>query len=558
MHLLLLAIGAWGATRLYVEVAEEPASRLGRVLVGLIYVANPYTVVAGDTLAILLPYAFLPWQVLFLVRALQRPRGWRWPAAFALSFVPMSGMNAGVVPLLQLVYVPAVVWFVLAQGSPPARVALAGLRCGLLTALVSLYWFVPAMAARGVGSNVLSNSETLEGIAAPSSFAEVLRGLGLWVMYGGGVDGPWQPGFTSYLTDPVVVTLSFAVPALMAAAVLVSRGAVRRLALGMIVTAAVVMVGLHPPDHPSPVGRLMRAAFANLPALGALRTTNKAGAVLALGTALLVAIAGVAVARRLAPRWQAVSAAGLAVVVVGSTWPAWSGGLFNDRLRLPDYWRQATAATDGGPADQRVWLVPGEVRSHYRWSQERVDDIDKSLLTAAAGSHDDPERSRASANFQTAVDTRLQEGSLPPRGRLASRGATWARVTCSSRNDLVWEQCYRGARPSLVAEQAAGDPGLELVQGFGVPGENVTAPGAFAQPGEAALPPVQRYAVRSPRPMARLEAVRGSVLARWRRLGSGADVRRRSCCPATLRSATWGASGPTPSRPRWSREPAWC
>ena len=222
VHLLLLAMGAWGATRLYAEVADEPASRLGRVLVGLIYVANPYTVVAGDTLAILLPYAFLPWQVLFLVRALRRPRGWRWPAAFALSFVPMSGMNAGVVPLLQLVYVPAVVWFVIAQGSPagPGGAWPAfGAACSRLSS--RSYWFVPAMAARGVGSNVLSNSETLDGIAAPSSFAEVLRGLGLWVMYGSGVDGPWQPGFTSYLTDPVVVTLSFAVPALMAAAVLV-------------------------------------------------------------------------------------------------------------------------------------------------------------------------------------------------------------------------------------------------------------------------------------------------------------------------------------------------
>ena len=75
----------------------------------------------------------------------------------------------------------------------------------------------------------------------------------------------------------------------------------------------------------------------------------------------------------------------------------------------------------------------------------------------------------------------------------------------------MWE-LTRGARPSLVAEQAVGDPGLELVRGFGVPGENVTAPGASPRPVRPALPPVQRYPVRCPRPMARLEAVRGSVL----------------------------------------------
>jgi arabinofuranan 3-O-arabinosyltransferase len=512
LHLLLLAVAAWGATRLYAEVAEAPASRVGRVLVGLLYVANPYTVVAGDTLAILLPYAFLPWQVLFLIRALRRPHGWRWPAAFALSFVPMSGMNAGVVPLLQLVYVPAVVWFVLAQGAARRRVALAALRCGLLTALVSLYWFVPAMSARGVGSNVLGNSETLEGIAGPSSFAEVLRGLGLWVMYGGGVDGPWQPGFTSYLTNPVVVVLSFAVAGLVAAAILVARGPVRPLALGMIVTAAVVMVGLHPPDDPSPVGRLMRSAFVHLPALGALRTTNKAGAVLALGTALLVAVAGAAVARRLAPRWQAFSAAGLVVVVVGSTWPAWSGGLFADQLEIPGYWTKAAAAVDSGSPTQRVWFLPGEVRSHYRWSQDRVDDIDKSLLSRPTFVHTTiPNASPVAANFQAAVDGQLQEGSMPA-GAVAAAARYLGVSDILARNDLVWEQA-NGARPAVVNAQLARDTGLALLESFGRPGENTVSPSRPpVSPAEAALPPVQHYEVAGSRSMARLEPLGGSVL----------------------------------------------
>jgi hypothetical protein len=39
---------------------------------GTAFVANPYTVVAGSTQAILLPWAVLPWQLLFLVRALRQ------------------------------------------------------------------------------------------------------------------------------------------------------------------------------------------------------------------------------------------------------------------------------------------------------------------------------------------------------------------------------------------------------------------------------------------------------------------------------------------------------
>ncbi len=189
LRLLLLTVAGWGAARLYTQVARDRATPIGRVVAAVVYVVSPYVWVAGDTLAITLPLAVLPWQVLFLIRALEQPRSWRWPAAFALTFVAMSGMNAGVVPAMQLVYVPAVLWYVVKRSRPGARLLLTAVsRCAALALLVSLYWLVPALAARGVGDNVVSNSETFRGIAGPSSFAEVIRGLGLWVMYGRGPD----------------------------------------------------------------------------------------------------------------------------------------------------------------------------------------------------------------------------------------------------------------------------------------------------------------------------------------------------------------------------------
>ena len=38
--------------------------------------------------------------------------------------------------------------------------------------------------------------------------AEVLRGLGLWTLYGSGGRGQWLPEFAAYLDDPVVVAAS--------------------------------------------------------------------------------------------------------------------------------------------------------------------------------------------------------------------------------------------------------------------------------------------------------------------------------------------------------------
>ncbi len=80
LRLLLVVAGAWGAARLYralrpVTADAEPdaAAAAGPLVAGTAFVANPYAVVAGSTQAILLPWALLPWQLLFLVRALRQP-----------------------------------------------------------------------------------------------------------------------------------------------------------------------------------------------------------------------------------------------------------------------------------------------------------------------------------------------------------------------------------------------------------------------------------------------------------------------------------------------------
>ncbi|MFL6110773.1 MAG: alpha-(1-_3)-arabinofuranosyltransferase family protein, partial [Catenulispora sp.] len=386
LRLLLLVIAATGATALSRHVTGSHGTFMGRTVAGVLFVVNPYVVVAGDTLAITLPLAFLPWQVLFLLRSIEQP-GWRWPAAFALTFVPMSGMNAGVVPLLQLIYLPAVVWYVVARGTALRSVVTPLVRCGLLAIVLSLYWLIPAVAARGVGYNVVNNSETYRGIAGPSSFSEVLRGLGLWVMYGRDGSGPWQPGFTAYLTGPLVIVSSFVLPFLFAASCLAVRGPVRRLASLMVLLAAVVMVGLHPPDGSAPVGVAMRALFDHVPGAAAFRTTNKAGAVLVLGMALMVGAAAPSIGRRQGGRRLAAGVAIVTALLVGSVWPAFSGGLYSDHLAIPSYWKAAATAVDKGDSSQRVWLIPGEVSSHYRWSRPRVDDIDKSLLSRPSVVH---------------------------------------------------------------------------------------------------------------------------------------------------------------------------
>jgi arabinofuranan 3-O-arabinosyltransferase len=514
LRLVLYTVAAAGAAQLSRAVARRGMHPVIPLVAAIAYVANPYAVVGASTLATLLPYALLPWQTFCLIRALESRRSWTWPAGFALCFAAMSGMNAGVVPLLQLVSVPVVVLVIKARdGLRWRRVLGVVARTAVLVSLVSLYWIVPSLFALSEGQSVLDNSETLAGINSSSSFAEVLRGLGFWPMYGSGTDGPWLPGFTTYLTTPIVVVTSFGMLLVLAGSMLYSRGPVRRLGLALSVTAAVFMVGAFPFGDPAPVGRALRWLFEHVSGFGAFRTTNKVGAVLVLSVALLAEAA----APSLAARLRSVPArAGVVVVVlafaVGGVWPAMSGGLYPRSYDIPAYWSSAARHIDAHGSNSRVWLVPGTTQPQYRWTAAAPDDLALPLFSRPTVVRTTlPVASPYAANLLAAVDTGLQEGTLPP-GTLSSIAKYLGVGDVVVRNDMVWE-ADQGARPWAVHDQVSRDTGLTLTRSFGAPGDNVVSPLVPAQPpAEAALPPVQDYRVDGDAGLVRAESLRGLVV----------------------------------------------
>ena len=137
--------------------------------------------------------------LLAYLRGLQQPRSWAWPAAFGLAFFAMSGMNVAVVPLYQLLALVPIAAVALWHRRATWRQVLAvTAKCGLFVVAVSVYWLVPATAALGTGAQIVDMSETLTGIHKVSSFTEVLRGLGLWPLYGHSDTGPWVPQNATY------------------------------------------------------------------------------------------------------------------------------------------------------------------------------------------------------------------------------------------------------------------------------------------------------------------------------------------------------------------------
>jgi hypothetical protein len=87
----ILALAAWGVVRLLDALLRRERG-VAHLAAGALYVVNPYVTVYADRASVtLLAYAALPWLMLCVHRALRDPRGWRWPALFALVLATAGG-----------------------------------------------------------------------------------------------------------------------------------------------------------------------------------------------------------------------------------------------------------------------------------------------------------------------------------------------------------------------------------------------------------------------------------------------------------------------------------
>jgi len=514
---LLLLVAGVGAALLYQRVAggrgAGRAHPAGRVTAAVLYVVNPYVVVAGASTPVLLPYALLPWLLLALGRSVREPRSWRWPAAFALAFFASSGLNAGIVALLMLLAVPC--WLAFerhANGLPWRQLLAATGRCLALSLLVSLYWLVPAVLASATGSSIAAATEAPRDIAGPSSFAETVRLLGLWTLYGRSGPQPFMPRLVGYLTNPLVVVSTFLIPAAAAGAALFSRSRARVLAAYLLAVAVPVMVGLFPAGASSPFGRLLEGAFDQVPGAIAFRTTNKVGALAALGITLLVAFGAAELATRpgLRQSLRATAVVGGVVVVALAVLPAWTGGLNINRFRIPAYWSQAARELNAGPASSRVLMVPGEVLADYRWGLSGPDDLNESLLSRPSAVRVTvPNGSTAQGNFMAALDTALGNRA-PEAGTISAMARYLGASDVLARYDTRWE-AIDGPRPAALEGTLRRDPGLRQGAAYGRPGQYTVA-GQDAGPGDASLSPLERFSVSGAGPILHTEPAAGTLL----------------------------------------------
>lgn len=478
-RIALLLIGAWGARLLTKDLIGPTLGERGAAIAGVAaavaYSANPYVIVGGGTTPTLQPYVLLPWLVLVWLRGFREP-SWRWAVLGALTLAGMGGINAGAVPLMQLVVVVAVLMHAfVVERHRFAPVMWLLVRTGILYAALSAYWLIPAVGALGVATAVADATESLEAINMANSFPEVLRGLGMWTLYGIGSTGPFDPNRIAYVASPLVIALTFGGPILAGLGVRLSRSPARVFGATCVLVGALLMVGTFTAGQPTPWGRLIEFGIEEIPGLVAFRTTNKFGGVLMLGLAVLIGLGTAEISARLATTGRRVVAATTALVITaGGVAPALTGGLFWVSMDLPEYWPEAAEHVNSRGGESRVLMVPGVAVPEYSWGYTGPDELGPSLFTrpfAVRGVS--LSGGEYAAAMMAGVDRRLQNGTLP-EGTISTLAAYIGAGDIVGRYDLVGVSLDGAA----VEEQLAADPGLDHRALFG-PGVDANgAPGA--------------------------------------------------------------------------------
>ncbi len=295
-------------------------------LAASVYLLSPYVLeYVARISAILLPWAWLPWMVAFVVRGLRyqashtpldrpdhRPRAegddendddeaghlagflhslarWRYPALFALTIALVGGSNA-----TSLIYagLAPTVWlpFALIRREVGWRDMIAFLaRLLVLTIAVCAWWVSGLVSQAGYGLDVLAYSETVKTVASDSQASEALRGLGNWYFYGRDGISAWIQPSLEYTENLWILAVSFAVPILALVAAVCVRWVHRAYFVALVLVGITLTVGVYPYESPSPAGSVFKAFAEGSTAGLALRSTPRAVPLAVLGLGVLLA-----------------------------------------------------------------------------------------------------------------------------------------------------------------------------------------------------------------------------------------------------------------------------
>ncbi|MGZ6641109.1 MAG: alpha-(1-_3)-arabinofuranosyltransferase domain-containing protein [Solirubrobacteraceae bacterium] len=368
---LLLALSAWGMVRLLDELIGRPRG-LAHLAGGLLYMLNPYVVTyMGRTSIALLATAALPWMLLCVHRGLREPRSLWWPALFALVLTSTGGgVNVAVTAWMLLGPALLALYEVLYGGIAARAMGTLAVRLVPIAAIASLWWMAAVVVHGGYGLDFLPFTEQPGTIWGTNSMSESLRLLGFWTSYiGVGYTGTlrsFQSDAGVYLGFAPVVLATLLIPALTLGSFAFTRRArYAPLFLALVLLGLLVMFTGFPEG--TPLRHAATFTYNHVQPVRFLRTTYKAGPLVAVGLSGLAALAIAA----LAGRARLAATGGLAVLIAVACWPVLRGVALDRQLgvkHVPAAWSGVAHDLDRTLAQgQRAMVLPGQLFAYYRW-----------------------------------------------------------------------------------------------------------------------------------------------------------------------------------------------
>ncbi|MGP0048932.1 MAG: alpha-(1-_3)-arabinofuranosyltransferase family protein [Solirubrobacteraceae bacterium] len=508
----VLALAAIGAARL-VRALMGP-SATAQLTAGAVILLNPFVVTYADrTTVTFLAYAALPWLMLAVHRGVRDARGWRWPAAIALLVTASGGGINGAVTAWMLIGPGLLVFYeplVAGIGWPQVRAFLV--RTLPLTALVSVWWVVPAYVQSSWGIDFLHFTEQPGTVWGTTSATESLRLMSFWLSYVGiGFAGRAIPYFddsrTMLFSAPVVVA-SLLLPAVaLGGFVWTRRWRYGPFFLGLALVAVLIMGAGFPEGTPLRHG--LNFAYNHFSFVQFLRASYKAAPLLALALACLGGAAAPELSARLAALgsalwWRGAAALAGAAILVLAAWPLVSGRAQDAQVSfraVPAAWRDAAADLDRElPVNSRAMVLPGDLFSFYTWGGT-VDPILPALATRPVAERAEvPYSDLRATDLLWTIDglvhqQRLLPGQLEPLLSLIGVRS----VVTGTDDDLA-----RSDAPTPADAAAT----LSAQPGFARPTAVYGPVARFAPTGlgpTAALPEVRRYDLPPARGLVRVE-----------------------------------------------------
>ncbi len=424
----LLALAAIGIVRL-LDALATPRRGVLHVAAGVLFIVNPYvTVYANRTSISLLSYAALPWLLLAVHRGLREPRGWRWPAVFALVLASTGGgVNVAVTAWLLVGPALLVVYELLWGGVPWPAARRTVARLVAVNVVAQLWWIIPVLIQGVAAPSFLPFSEQPGTIWSTTSIPESLRLMGFWTSYVGvgfgGILRPFQGSAPALLFLLPVVLAGLAVPAMALSGFVVTRRW-RYAPFFLLLTLVGVLIMSVGWPNGTPLRRVATGAYYRVESIEFLRTTYKAGALVALGLAALGGAAFDAAWQWVGARvpWRRVALGGVAAGAVAlAAWPLVTGRALERQLAfdLPLAWRSVAADLDRRPASSRAMEVPGQLFAFATWGGT-IDPVLPALTDHPATTRwVVPFSDRRATELQWTVDglitqERLKPGQLPP------------------------------------------------------------------------------------------------------------------------------------------------